>query len=74
MKLSLYTFADEAFVPGSCRPKSIRYGGMVSRVEFLLAVPSRFQSHSGPPEGIEFHALGLNGYWPGNRKAELPLN
>lgn len=72
MKLSLYTFADEAFVPGVVAlVNSVRRHGFSGRI--LVGSPEPLSISQRPPEGIEFHALGLNGYWPGNRKAELPL-
>ncbi len=72
MKLSLYTFADEAFVPGvAALINSARRHGFSGKIHVGSAEPLSISKR--PLEGVEFHALGLNGYWPGNRKAELPL-
>src|ERR1700730_9288574 len=72
MKLSLYTFADEPFVPGiAALINSARRHGFSGKIH--VGSPEPLSISRRPPEGIEFHALGLNGYWPGNRKAELPL-
>ncbi len=72
MKLSLYTFADEAFVPGVAGLiNSARRRGFSGKIH--VGSPEPLSISKRPLEGVEFHALGLNGYWPGNRKAELPL-
>ena len=72
MKLSLYTFADEAFVPGiAALINSVRQHGFSGKIYIGSAEPLSISQQ--PVEGVEFHALGEDGYWPGNRKAELPL-
>ena len=72
MKLSLYAFADEAFVPGiAALINSARRHGFSGKIH--VGSPEPLSISRQPPEGIEFHSLGPNGYWPGNRKAELPL-
>ena len=72
MKLSLYTFADEAFVPGiAALINSARRHGFSGKIH--VGSPEPLSISKRPPEGIEFHSLGLNGYWPGNRKAEFAL-
>lgn len=72
MKLSLYTFADEAFVPGiAALINSARRHGFSGRI--LVGSPEPLSISNRPLEGVEFHVLGPNGYWPGNRKAELLL-
>ena len=72
MKLSLYTFADEAFVPGiAALINSARRRGFSGKIH--VGSPEPLSISTQRAEGVEFHALGPNGYWPGNRKAELPL-
>src|SRR6516225_1822070 len=72
MKLSVYTFADEAFVPGvAALINSVRRRGFSGKIH--VGSPEPLSISTQPVEGIEFHSLGPNGYWPGNRKAELPL-
>jgi len=69
MKLSLYTFTDEGFVPGiAALINSVRRYGFSGKIHIGGLDPLSISRR--PPEGIEFHALGPNGYWPGNRKAE----
>jgi hypothetical protein len=72
MKLSLYTFADEAFVPGvAALINSVRRRGFSGHIHVGSPEPLSIARQS--LEGVEFHPLGSNGYWPGNRKAELAL-
>lgn len=72
MKLSLYTFADEAFVPGiAALINSARRHGFSGKIH--VGSPEPLSISRQPPEGVEFHSLGPSDYWPGNRKTELLL-
>src|SRR6516225_1116499 len=72
MKLSLYTFADEAFVPAiAALVNSARRNGFSGTIH--IGSPEPLSISRQIPEGIKFHSLGPSDYWPGNRKTELLL-
>jgi hypothetical protein len=72
MKLSLYTFADEPFVPAiAALVNSARRNGFSGRIH--IGSPEPLSISRQAFEGIRFHLLGPSDYWPGNRKTELLL-
>src|SRR6516165_5106016 len=72
MKLSLYTFADEAFVPAiAALVNSARRNGFSGTIH--IGSPEPLSISRQIPEGIKFHSLGPSDYWPGNQKTELLL-
>ena len=56
MELSLYTFADEAFVPGVAA-LSIRHAGTVSQERSTSAAQSHFQSQGNHLRELNFTHL-----------------
>lgn len=72
MKLSLYTFADEAFVPAiAALVNSVRRNGFSGKIH--IGSPEPLSISRQTLEGIKFHSLGPSDYWPGNRKTEFVL-
>ena len=72
MSLTLYTFANEAYVPAvAALINSARQTGFTGRIHVGSPEPLSIEGRAG--ENVIFHVLGKSLYWPGNRKAELVL-
>jgi hypothetical protein len=72
MGLSLYTFADETYVPAiAALINSARRNGFSGKIR--VGSPEPLSISKQPIDGIEFFSLGPSDYWPGNRKTELVL-
>jgi hypothetical protein len=72
MTLAVYTFADEGYVPALAGLiNSLRHQGFQGKIH--VGSPEQLSIGGQLGEDIAIHVMGANGYWPGNRKAELLL-
>jgi len=72
MSLSLYTFADEPYVPGVVALiNSARRHGFSGTIH--IGSPEPLSICDRASEDLAFHILGPSFFWPGNRKPELLL-
>ena len=73
MSLSLYTFADEPYVPGVVALiNSARRHGFSGKIH--IGSPEPLSIRDRASHDLIFHVLGASNFWPGNRKAELLLS
>lgn len=74
MELSIYTFADEAYVPALVGLlNSLRHAGFRGPVHVGSDVPLSLSADPCAAD-VRFHVLGPSAYSPVNRKAELLLS
>jgi hypothetical protein len=72
MSLSLYTFANEPYVPGVVALiNSARRHGFSGTIHIGSPEPLSISDHAS--QDLVFHVLGPSPFWPGNRKPELLL-
>src|SRR5262245_54705659 len=73
MSLSLYTFADESYVPGVVAlVNSARRNGFSGTIH--VGSPEPLSICDRAAQDLIFHVLSPSVFWPGNRKAELLLS
>jgi hypothetical protein len=73
MSLSMYTFANEPYVPGVVAfINSVRSHGFSGTIHVGSPEPLSICNHAS--QSLIFNVLGPSAYWPGNRKAELLLS
>ena len=73
MSLSLYTFANESYVPGVVALiNSARRHGFSGTIH--IGSPEPLSICDRASQDLIFHVLGPSIFWPGNRKSELLLS